>query len=88
MTTTQEQLERWAREAGYDVENHYGNGVEICMPYCIDGDSPDETEFLSRFSELVRADERERCAKAAADFLTRGRSGMGQSVAAAIRALP
>lgn len=39
-----------------------------------------------RFAELARADEREACAKAAEDFLTKGRSPLGQSVAAAIRA--
>lgn len=36
--------------------------------------------------DLVAAMEREACAKVAADFLTSGRSPLGRSVAAAIRA--
>jgi hypothetical protein len=44
------------------------------------------TEELERFAELVRADEREACAKHAEDFLTRGRSPLGHAVGDAIRA--
>lgn len=43
-------------------------------------------ETLERFAALVAAAEREACAKAAADFLTSGRSPLGRSVAAAILA--
>ena len=43
-------------------------------------------EELERFANLIRADEREACAKAAEDFLTSGRSPLGRSVAATIRA--
>jgi hypothetical protein len=43
-------------------------------------------EDLKAFEALVRADEREACANAAEDFLTSGRSPLGRSVAAAIRA--
>jgi len=43
-------------------------------------------EDLKAFEALVRADEREACAKVAEDFLTSGRSPLGRSVADAIRA--
>lgn len=43
-------------------------------------------EDLERFAALVAAAEREACADAAEQFLTRGRSPFGRSVAAAIRA--
>ncbi len=43
-------------------------------------------EQLKVFEALVRADEREACAKVAKDFLTSGRSPLGRSVATAIRA--
>jgi hypothetical protein len=43
-------------------------------------------ETVEDFVALVRADEREACAKAVDDFLTSGRSPLGRSVAAAIRA--
>ncbi len=42
--------------------------------------------FYERFAELVRADEREACAKFAEESLTRGRSPLGPYVADAIRA--
>ena len=41
---------------------------------------------LNAFAALVAAAEREACAKAAEDHLTRGRSPLGRSVASAIRA--
>ncbi len=41
---------------------------------------------LERFAAIVSAAEREACAKAAENFLTSGRSPLGRSVAAAIRA--
>ena len=37
--------------------------------------------------DAARADERERCAKAAEEYLTRGRSPLGRAVADAIRAI-
>ena len=43
-------------------------------------------DSIKAFEALVRADEREACANAAEDFLTSGRSPLGRSVAAAIRA--
>ena len=43
-------------------------------------------DVIERFAALVAVKEREECAKAAEDFLTSGRSPLGRSVAAAIRA--
>jgi hypothetical protein len=62
-----------ARDAGVSLREYY--------------DATGSTlDVLRRFEALVRADEREACAKAAEDFLTSGRSPLGRSVAAAIRA--
>lgn len=41
---------------------------------------------LGRLIELARAEEREACAVAAQEFLTKGRSPLGKAVSAAIRA--
>ena len=50
MTPTQEQLERWAREAGCFTPGASRNYWAVTEP------------SLARFAELVRADERERIA--------------------------
>ena len=42
-------------------------------------------QVANEVEQATRAAERERCAKAAEDFLTKGRSPHGRSVAAAIR---
>lgn len=45
-------IERMAREAGWDVENG-----EITMPYLHGyGDTADETEFLTKFAALLAED--------------------------------
>ena len=59
---------------------------EVKMPYDFVTGEPINIEKLKAFEALVRADEREACANAAEDFLTSGRSPLGRSVAAAIRA--
>jgi len=41
--------------------------------------------MLEEFAARIEAAERERCAKAAEDYLTRGRSPLGRAVADAIR---
>ena len=46
---------------------------------------PQAWAAFEEFAAKVRAAERERCAKAAEDFLTKGRSPLGRSVADAIR---
>jgi hypothetical protein len=43
------------------------------------------TGQMLKYAEQAVAAERERCAKVAEDFLTKGRSPLGRSVAAAIR---
>jgi hypothetical protein len=42
-------------------------------------------EYARAYASAAVAAERERCAKVACDFLTKGRSPLGQAVAAAIR---
>ena len=66
---------KMAREAGA----HPSHNPELWDIWSI------SDKALERFAALVRADEREACAKAAEDFLTKGRSPLGQSVASAIR---
>lgn len=44
------------------------------------------SDQMRTYAAAQVAAERERCAKAAEDFLTKGRSPLGRSVAAAIRA--
>ena len=65
---------KMAREAGLIVDS----------PYLIPHDNV--LQGIKAFEALVRADEREACANVAEDFLTSGRSPLGRSVAAAIRA--
>lgn len=66
------QIREWAREADIDWHSMFA------------GD--DEENRLARFAALVAAHEREQCALAANEFLTKGRSPHGARVAAAIRA--
>ena len=56
-------LERMAREAGYDVDD-----ACITMPHFHTDGPADERAFLARFADLVRADERERAAKVCASI--------------------
>jgi len=66
---TQEDIIRMAREADPKAN--------LSEPYCLDHET---RAWLERFAELVRADEREACAKACEDAWTR------HACAAAIRA--
>lgn len=52
----------------------------------LNGENVPSWHELERFAALVSAAEREACAKAAEDHLTRSRSPLGRSVASAIRA--
>jgi len=79
---TSDDIIRMAREAGCSV--YVGDGYMIFA--FNDRDETDTCASLERFTALVAAAEREACAKTAADFLTSGRSPLGRSVAAAIRA--
>ena len=79
-----EDIIKWAREAGWSgIYTQWISGTEHkTLP------SPVTMEELSRFAALVRADEREACAKVCdahvVDDVLVG-VGIGQSCAAAIR---
>ena len=67
-----------AREAGAAVGNPVVGGPEIIFPQCLD---------VQRFAALVRADEREACAKVCEnEWVTLAEKEAGLMYAAAIRA--
>ena len=72
---TRDDILRMALEAGFEAEV---GDVWISEGYWADE--------LERFAALVIAAERDACAQAAEECLTRGRSPLGRQVAEAIRA--
>lgn len=76
---TRNDIIRMAQEAGFPF-NKYG-----LLQGDYDGEI-DADEMFERFAALVSAAQREECAAAAQEFLTKGRSPLGPAVAAAIRA--
>ena len=56
---TRDQIIQWAREAGFEIHDRKQQarvGVDALIGI-------DSTDKLTRFAQLARADERERCAK-------------------------
>lgn len=78
-----------AREAGFATEE-WGDGFHVCV-FNFQSSETDVTNELARFAALVRADEREQCAKVAEEtvcdtHLPTGVKIYGARAAAAIRA--
>jgi len=77
-----EDIIRMAQEAGFEVHERKQQariGVDALL-------GVDSTEKLQRFAASVAAAEREACADAARELLTKGRSPLGKAVHDAIMA--
>ena len=70
---TQDEIIEMARQAGGYTPEKYPDEWRL------------DADDLERFAKLVAQHEREACAKVAEEFLTSGRSPLGQSVANAIQ---
>jgi hypothetical protein len=80
-----------AREAGFEDAYELGYYHEPLKRFeaLVRADERNRTwtqEHWTEYEQAIVAAEREACAKVAEDFLTSGRSPLGRSVAAAIRA--